>query len=454
MSDSYSRNRELFGSVSGAYRVLAADTGLITLAAAPLRSTIFVQKIHIEVTTGAGSELWTFQDGNGIPLVPSVSAAAVANFEFDFGPDGVPCAAATAFVLNVTGATGAIGWISWEAFQKIVPMVDYASLILALAPLGYWRFEESGGNVFADSSGNFHDFNGGGAGGPGQNLAGVRFRQPSDLHDGTFGIATNLPGGLGTFPITITASPSVVAPTGTLTVTWAGIPAGQQVATNWFTLTKVGRPIEQYVGWKYITATGAGSMSMPVNNNVGGTPEPGTYNLRLHYADGWNLLQVILGQIVISPTGPTSGLVSSASPVPLVLGTTCTIECRFALHGFNGASNYAFIVGDTALGLYLFRGAGPLYYVDLYYGGDHLSNAILLDTKYYLAVVCNAGAVTFYLNGVPAGTAAAWPGVTVVSLFNNFFAGVLGGVVDIDELVLYGTALSPAVVANHATFWT
>jgi hypothetical protein len=104
--------------VSGAYRVQAADTGVIPLVPAHAKSTIFVQKIHIEVTTPAGSELWTFQDGSAVPIKPSVSAAAVAHFDFDYGPDGVPCTEATAFNLNVTGATGAIGWITWEAYKK------------------------------------------------------------------------------------------------------------------------------------------------------------------------------------------------------------------------------------------------------------------------------------------------------------------------------------------------
>jgi len=119
MTDPYLRNREFFGSVSGNYRSLATDTGLIPLVPLIPLQTIFIQKIHVEVTTLAASELWTFQDGAGIPLVPAVSAGAIAHFDFDFGPDGVPCSEATAFVLNVTGAVGAIGWITWEAFKKL-----------------------------------------------------------------------------------------------------------------------------------------------------------------------------------------------------------------------------------------------------------------------------------------------------------------------------------------------
>src|SRR5882672_6727696 len=121
MTDPYLHNREFFGTVSSNYRILNSDTGLIPLVPLIPLQTIFIQKIHVEVTTLAASELWTFQDGAGvpIPIVPSVSAAAVAHFDFDFGPDGVPCTEATAFVLNITGAVGAVGWITWEAFKKL-----------------------------------------------------------------------------------------------------------------------------------------------------------------------------------------------------------------------------------------------------------------------------------------------------------------------------------------------
>lgn len=119
MTDPYLRNREFFGSVSGNYRVLSTDNGAIALALSIAAHTLFIQKIHIEVTTPIGAELWSFQDGAGIPIVPAVSAAAIAHFDFDFGPDGVPCTEATAFVLNVTGATGAVGFVTWEAFKRL-----------------------------------------------------------------------------------------------------------------------------------------------------------------------------------------------------------------------------------------------------------------------------------------------------------------------------------------------
>jgi hypothetical protein len=119
MNEPYAYHREAYGSVSGTYRVQAADTGLITLVPLILLQTIFLQKLHIQVTTLTAAELWTIQDGAAVLLVPNVSAAAVAHFDFDFGPQGSPCTEAQSLVLNVTGATGAVGTITWEAYKKL-----------------------------------------------------------------------------------------------------------------------------------------------------------------------------------------------------------------------------------------------------------------------------------------------------------------------------------------------
>jgi hypothetical protein len=121
MSDAYLRQREFFSTISGNYHVLATDSGLIVLVAAFPKHTTFLQKIHIEVTTLAGAALWNFQDGAGtpVPIVPAVSAAAVAHFDFVFGANGVPCTEGTAFLLNITGGAGSVGWATWEGYRKL-----------------------------------------------------------------------------------------------------------------------------------------------------------------------------------------------------------------------------------------------------------------------------------------------------------------------------------------------
>lgn len=157
MTDPYLHNREFYGSVSGNYRALATDTGLIVLVPAIPAHTLFIQKIHVEVTTPTGAELLTFQDGAGIPIVPGISAAAVTHVDFDFGPDGVPCTEATAFVLNITGAVGAISWATWEGFKKLTlgtaPTVGVGAVPAAFASVAVAPFSVVGptGTVFSVS---------------------------------------------------------------------------------------------------------------------------------------------------------------------------------------------------------------------------------------------------------------------------------------------------------------
>jgi hypothetical protein len=121
MSEAYRRKQTFYADISGDYRVLATDTGTIALASGKANDTIYVQKIHIEVTTiNGGGELWSFKDSAGTPLdiVPSIATSAIAHFDFDFGPNGVPCTEGKDFNLVISVATGAVGRISWEGYRK------------------------------------------------------------------------------------------------------------------------------------------------------------------------------------------------------------------------------------------------------------------------------------------------------------------------------------------------
>lgn len=116
----YFRNRHFFQKISGNLNVLTTtdDTTLVTNPRAA--DTIFIQKIHVEITFGSAAKTWTFKDSAGTPvlIVPSIDASAIAKFDFDFGPDGVPCTEGKNFLLDVSAA-GAGGWITWEGYQKL-----------------------------------------------------------------------------------------------------------------------------------------------------------------------------------------------------------------------------------------------------------------------------------------------------------------------------------------------
>ena len=120
MSEPYRRKRTFYQDVSGQFNILAATDDTILKAVRNVQQTIYLQKLHIEVTAGSGSVTWTFTDTANTPinLIPSVSAASIAHFDFDFGPEGIPLTAGKGFKVDVSG-TGAVGWVSWEAYQKL-----------------------------------------------------------------------------------------------------------------------------------------------------------------------------------------------------------------------------------------------------------------------------------------------------------------------------------------------
>lgn len=121
----YNKHRTFHQNVSGNLSVGTAtdDSTLVTLKAS---NTIYLQKLHVEVTAGSGAVTWTFKDSAGTPinLVPAVSAAAIAHFDFDFGPQGIPLTEGKSFLLDVS-ATGAAGWITWEAYMKQTTVTTY-----------------------------------------------------------------------------------------------------------------------------------------------------------------------------------------------------------------------------------------------------------------------------------------------------------------------------------------
>mgnify|MGYP001348774668 CR=1 FL=1 len=118
MSEPYNRKRTFYQDVSGSRNILAADTTL-TLQASKTSDTIFLQKLHIEITTLSAAKTWTFQDSAASPilLVPVIATDAIAHFDFDFGPNGIPLTVAKDLVLSISAA-GAGGWVTWEAYLK------------------------------------------------------------------------------------------------------------------------------------------------------------------------------------------------------------------------------------------------------------------------------------------------------------------------------------------------
>lgn len=125
MGEPYRRLRTFYQDASGSLNVTSGLTGVQTLATVKTSDTLYVQKVHFEITTGSAAKTWTIQDSNGSPVVfiPAVDASTVAHFDFDFGPNGVPATEAKNLTLSISAA-GAVGWVTWEAYIKRTAVVS------------------------------------------------------------------------------------------------------------------------------------------------------------------------------------------------------------------------------------------------------------------------------------------------------------------------------------------
>jgi hypothetical protein len=88
-----------------------------------------------------------------------------------------------------------------------------------------------------------------------------------------------------TTAFTLTASPAVVSPGGSLTVRWTAPPT-EVSSTDWLGLYQVGSPNTSYLWWTYLTGTTAAGQSQlspppPVGSLTLPAPAtPGTYEVR------------------------------------------------------------------------------------------------------------------------------------------------------------------------------
>lgn len=117
----YARKRIQFKDVSGDLTVASAtdDTTLVTVRNAVHQ--VFIQKIHVQITTASSGKTWAFKDSAGTPVIVSgllATDVAPATYDIDFGPVGVALTVGKNFLFDVS-ATGAVGRISWEAYERL-----------------------------------------------------------------------------------------------------------------------------------------------------------------------------------------------------------------------------------------------------------------------------------------------------------------------------------------------
>jgi hypothetical protein len=132
----------------------------------------------------------------------------------------------------------------------------------------------------------------------------------------------------------------------------------------------------------------------------------------------------------------------------ITTGTTFTIT--FWVYSQLGAALYGTILSDQLgdNGVFVFNNLVTLYYS----GADHLNTtAFVNNTWVHIAMSVNAGAVQFYLNGAPDGTASGATGFAAETTCDsiNLNLHMIGR---LDELRLYSRALSQADVQEAMNF--
>lgn len=112
-----------------------------------------------------------------------------------------------------------------------------------------------------------------------------------------------------------------------------------------------------------------------------------------------------------------------------------------------GANDYAGMFHLGASGIFLDQSGTNNNKLNYYYTTDHFSTGtITRDTWTHVAIVNNAGAVTFYINATASGTAASAPGFTATALgFNSTGTQFVGR---FDDMRLYNRALSGAEITE------
>jgi hypothetical protein len=112
---------------------------------------------------------------------------------------------------------------------------------------------------------------------------------------------------------TVVVSPTTVAPGGTVTITWAGIPT--PTPTDWFSLNLLNNQDTAFVSWLYATGRSADSITFTLPASL----PAGAYDLRLYPNNTGNRI-AFSNVITVTPPGPTL----ATSPIAISSGATLT----------------------------------------------------------------------------------------------------------------------------------
>jgi uncharacterized protein YegP (UPF0339 family) len=122
----------------------------------------------------------------------------------------------------------------------------------------------------------------------------------------------------------LSATPAGVASGASVNASWSGIATA--TGTDWIGLHRPGTPSQNYIDWMYVscskspgTARASGSCAFPIPGNLAS----GTYELRLHSANGFT---VIATSAALTVTGTAQTGILSVSPSTLARGASATVS--------------------------------------------------------------------------------------------------------------------------------
>jgi large repetitive protein len=114
---------------------------------------------------------------------------------------------------------------------------------------------------------------------------------------------------------TLAVTPTPVAPGGTVTVTWAGIPT--PTPTDWLALVPLNAPDTSYVAWVSLNGRAGDRLLFVLPPAL----PAGPYDVRLFANNGWQRLAVS-NVVTVTAPGPTLAV----SPVAVVAGSALTVD--------------------------------------------------------------------------------------------------------------------------------
>lgn len=131
---------------------------------------------------------------------------------------------------------------------------------------------------------------------------------------------------------------------------------------------------------------------------------------------------------------------------PLTLSSTHTISIWFyPITGIGTTGYQTIITQDDVIGIYYLSTTKK---IDFFYSGnDHQSTTAIIENMWnHFCIVCNAGAVSYYLNGSPDGVSSSGLGYNPNIMGIDPSSDTFGG--NIDEIIVWGRALSASEVLS------